>query len=197
MSGLSAFEKKSGHLWKEYRLHKRKSPFFERRRRWYERCGVPFNDDEEDPWILKGSNYLNFYQYPKYCEYFRPEELPGRWFSSSHSVLDERIEQKFQPRDVNENILAVKYPGKELLTPEFMAKPGLLVLFSMGTVVARDSSIISNLLDILATVRHKFIVSLGADYEKLKMPENCVGAAFLDQKELYPLVDVVVAHGVS
>ena len=197
MSGLSADEKKSGHLWQEYRLHKKESPLFAKRRRWYEKCNVPLNDNEEDPWLLKGSNYLNFYQYPKYCEYFRPEELPGRWFSSSHSVLDERIEEKFRPRDVNENRLIAKFPGKELLTPEFLAKPGLVVLFSMGTVVARDSTIISNLLDILATLPHKFVVSCGADFEKLQMPGNCVGAEYLDQKELYPLVDVVVTHGVS
>lgn len=55
----------------------------------------------------------------------------------------------------------------------------------------------NSLIDILGTIPHKFIVSCGPNYEKLKLPENCVGAAFLNQKELYPLVDCVVTHGVS
>lgn len=196
MSGLSANEKKDGHLWREYRFQKNKSPIFEERDRWYEECGVTLNDNKDDPWILKGSDYLNFWQYPKYCDYFKPEELPGRWFSSSHSVLDERIEEKFRPRDVNENRLIAKFPGKELLTPEFLAKPGLVVLFSMGTVITRETAIMNSLIDIIGTVPHKFIVSC-SDYEKRKLPENCVGAAYLDQRELYPLVDCVVTHGVS
>lgn len=193
MSGLSANEKKDGHLWQEYRQHKNKSPLFEKRKKWYADCGVPLNDNEDDPWVLRGSNYLNLYQFPKFCDYFEPKELPGRWFSTSHAVLDESIQEKFKPRDLNS--LAAKPPGKELLTAEFLAKPGLVVLFSMGTIVTYEPVIMNRLLDILAAVPHKFVVSCGGAFDKVKLPENCVGAAYLDQKELYPIVDVVVAHG--
>lgn len=154
-------------------------------------------DNEDDPWVLKGSDYLNFYQFPQYCEYFKPEQLSGKWFSASHTVLDKRIEEKFKPCDLNENSFAAKPPGSELLTAEFLSKPGLVVLFSMGTVITRELVIMNRLLDIIATIPHKFVVSCGKAFDKMKLPENCVGAAFLDQKELYPMVDVVVSHGVS
>lgn len=166
---------------------------FEKRKRWYEDCGAQLNDNQNDPWPLRGSDYLNLYQFPKYADYFRPEELPGRWFSTSHTVLDQRVQQKFETQDPNR--LVARPPGKELLTPEFLAKPGMVILFSMGTIVSHHLVVMNRLLDILAAIPHKFVVSCGAEFEKLKLPENCVGAAFLDQKELYPVVDVVVTHG--
>ena len=192
MSGLSVDAKKDGDKWLEYRMEKNKSDFFEKRKKWFEKCNAQLDDNK---WLLSGSNYLNLYTYPKFCNYFEPEELQGNWFSSSHCILDEKIENNFNLKDENENLLQAKHPGKELLTPEFLAKPGKLILLSVGTIVSFHLKIMNMLLNIVSDIEHKFVVSGGKLFDQIELPDNCVGASYLDQKELYPIVDCVITHG--
>ena len=192
ISGLSD-AKKDAHLWPEYRIQRKRSDMFEKRKEWFKNCNTALDNNE---WVLSGSNYLNLYIYPKFCNYFESEELPGKWYAASHCILDEKIEDYFQLKDEKENLVNfIKHPGKVLLTNEFLAKKGKLILFSMGTVVTFHTKIMSMLLDIISNIEHKFVVSLGASFNKIKLPDNCVGASYLDQKELYSTVDCVVTHG--
>ena len=70
----------------------------------------------------------------------------------------------------NQNGLSVKHPGKELLTDEFLSKPGKLILLSMGTIVSSHTKVMNELIDIIGALPHKFIVSCGKSFEKITLP---------------------------
>lgn len=154
MSGLSSDVKRDGHLWPEYRVQKKKSDVFEKREKWFRDCNVKLDDND---WFLRGSNYLNLYTYPEYAKYWEnSNELSGRWFAANHAILDEKYEKLFKSNCTQNNL--IKHPGKELLTPEFLAKPGKLILFSMGTIVTFHTKVMNLLLEIIGSLPHKFIV---------------------------------------
>lgn len=151
-SGLSTNVEKDGHLWQEYRNHLKKSDIFKEREKWFKDCDHQLEDDD---WFVRGSEYLNFYTYPEYTKYWKnPNELPGKWFTGSHAILDEKFENCLK----DENHKLIKHPGKELLKPEFLAKPGKLILFSMGTIITFHTKIMNILLEIIDSLPHKFIV---------------------------------------
>lgn len=62
-------------------------------------------------------------------------------------------------------------------------------------MVTFHEGIMSKLLEELKPLKHKFVVSGGLNFDKLNLPDNCVGAPYLDQKELFPIVDLVISHG--
>jgi UDP:flavonoid glycosyltransferase YjiC (YdhE family) len=51
------------------------------------------------------------------------------------------------------------------------------------------------LVDVLAGTRHRFIVSKGPEHGAIELADNMVGAEFLPQPSILPLVDVVITHG--
>lgn len=124
MSGLSIFSDQNL-IYEYYELY-RQSDICKKRNQWYKDCNVKLEDESE--WIIKGSEYLNLFMYPKYAKYFETDELSGRWFQCSSASLLDEIEAKMKPDEKNR----IKYPGKNLLTAEFLSKPGKLILFSMG-----------------------------------------------------------------
>uniref|UniRef100_A0AAN0N5W5 UDP-glycosyltransferase n=1 Tax=Polyphagotarsonemus latus TaxID=1204166 RepID=A0AAN0N5W5_9ACAR len=190
MSGLSTI---SDHeLIKEYKELRTDLSLFKNRKDWYKENNlVPFDNFS----LINGSDYINLFTYPKYANYYDPNEIVGKWFAANHGILDEMTEKKFQSlsKDFQQEI--VKYPGADLLTPEFLSKPGKLILLSVGTVVSLFPDVIKNLLEYVKNIPHKFIVSGGVFFEQLTLPENCIGAPYLDQKELYSYVDLVIGHG--
>lgn len=130
MSGLSSDLSKDGHLFNEYRAQRKYSEMFEKRKNWFSKNGLK---PKSNNWVLQGGDYLNLMVYPKQLEYnFQENEVPGKWFSANSAILPVEIEDKFKSLDENRNSTTLKYPGKELLTEEFLNKPGKLILFSLG-----------------------------------------------------------------
>lgn len=187
MSGLSV--KEDPKVFAEYKQIYYDSNTIKLRNQWFKDNGVKLDDEKQ--WMLVGSKYLNLQTYPKYANYFSEKDVKGKWFFASSSILPDEVEEKISPKGQNK----VKFPGKELLTEEFLKKPGLLILFSMGTLVTAHVDIMNKLLEQLKPLQHKFIVSGGPNFDKLNMPDNCVGAPYLDQKELYPIIDFMISHG--
>lgn len=158
--------------------------------KWYEQFGL-----KRQPSLcyVEGSPYLNVYLYPRAFSYFKPEEIkPGKWFELQASVVSDAVEEKVKPF-----VDSPKLPGKELLTEEFLAKPGKLVLFSLGTIVTRTVEVFRQIVPLLKEIPHKFIVAKGKFGDQIDLPENCVGANYLDQLELLKdeRVDLFVTHG--
>ena len=158
--------------------------------KWYEDFGL-----KRQPSLsyVEGSDFLNLYLYPRALGYFRPEQIkPGKWFELQSSVVSSAVEEKLK-----EFMDDQKMPGKELLTDEFLAKPGRLVLFSLGTVVTRTIDVFRQIVPMLKDIPHKFVVAKGKFGDQIELPENCVGANYLDQLELLKddRVDLFVSHG--
>uniref|UniRef100_A0AAN0N789 UDP-glycosyltransferase n=1 Tax=Polyphagotarsonemus latus TaxID=1204166 RepID=A0AAN0N789_9ACAR len=190
MSGLSPNDDQE--IIKEYKELREDLSLFKNRLDWYKENNlVPLKNYN----LVNGSDYLNLYTYPKYASYFDSKKINGKWFAANHGVLDEITEKKFKCLSKDFQHGFVKYPGADLLTPEFLSKPGKLILLSVGTVVSLFPEIINQLLEHVKDIPHKFIVSGGVSFDKLKLPENCIGAPYLDQQKLYPKVDLVITHG--
>ena len=51
------------------------------------------------------------------------------------------------------------------------------------------------LLDMLEQIPHKFIVSKGVYGDLLRMPNNCWGKNFVDQKQVLSNVELAIIHG--
>lgn len=51
------------------------------------------------------------------------------------------------------------------------------------------------LVDVLATTRHRFIVSLGPCADQITLPDTMVGKAVLPQTRIIGQVDLVITHG--
>jgi UDP:flavonoid glycosyltransferase YjiC (YdhE family) len=51
------------------------------------------------------------------------------------------------------------------------------------------------LIDVLGASNHRVIVSMGPQHEALRLHDNMVGAEFLPQTSVLPLVDLVITHG--
>lgn len=156
--------------------------------KWYAEFGL-----KRQPSLcyVEGSDFLNIYLYPKEIAYFRPEDIkPGKWFELQSTIVSKEVENKIkQFADIQ------KLPGKELLTEQFLNKPGKLILFSLGTVVARDVEVFKSIIPVLKEIPHKFIVTKGKFGDQVDLPDNCVGANMVDLIQLLPLVDLFVTHG--
>ena len=72
---------------------------------------------------------------------------------------------------------------------------GHLVYLALGTLVSTQLNLMQSVMDKVAHVKHRFIVSKGTCGDDLKMPPNCVGGNFLPQTQMLQIVDVFVSHG--
>lgn len=65
----------------------------------------------------------------------------------------------------------------------------------MGTLVSTQLTIMQSVMNKVANVKHRFIVSKGECGDELKMPPNSVGENFLPQTQVLQMVDVFISHG--
>ena len=121
------------------------------------------------------SNFLNVYMMPKELRYPSFNDQP-------------------------ENIIGVDcfvrtLPDQQFDIPESIRdKPGGLIFFSMGSFGCANLSMMKRLLDILAQIPHRFIVSKGP--LKYDLPgDNMWGDQFVPQTAILPIVDIVITHG--
>jgi MGT family glycosyltransferase len=136
-----------------------------------ERGAPPLPDLE----FIHTSPHLNLYLYPREADYARARPLDGGWHNLESSVR------------------ATDAPWE---LPEPLASGGgALVYLSLGSLGSGDVELMRRLIAALAGTPHRVIVSMGPQHEQLELADNMVGAEFLPQTSILPLVDAVVTHG--
>jgi len=120
------------------------------------------------------SPYLNLYLYPQEADYPRTDTLAATWHR-----LDASVRTGDEP-----------YTGHERLGGE-----GRLVYLSLGSLGSADVDLMRRLVDVLGRTPHRYIVSKGPQHGAFELADNMVGAEFLPQPSILPLVDVVITHG--
>ena len=135
-----------------------------------ERGGPPLPDGR----FMYESDYLNLYLYPKGADYQRAHEPASTWHRLDSSVrsTDEAFE-----------------------LPEGFEGGGGLIYLSLGSLGSADVDLMGRLIDLLGATPHRVIVSMGPQHAGLQLADNMIGAEFLPQTSILPLVDVVVTHG--
>uniref|UniRef100_A0AAN0LHW4 UDP-glycosyltransferase n=1 Tax=Polyphagotarsonemus latus TaxID=1204166 RepID=A0AAN0LHW4_9ACAR len=138
---------------------------------------------------VQGSEYLNIFLFPEELNYFQPNELSGKWFQIENTIINSSVENKMK---IYQNFNPT---GKEILTKEFLQKPGKLILVSLGTVLTRNIDLFKEIIPFMKNIPHKFIVSKGKFGDQIELPNNCIGSNFLNQLEFLPMVDLFISHG--
>jgi MGT family glycosyltransferase len=120
------------------------------------------------------SPFLNLYVYPDEADYARGNPLAPTWHRLDASVRT----------------------GDEPYTDhERLGRDGRLVYLSLGSLGSADVELMRRLVDVLGRTPHRCIVSKGPQHDSFELAENMVGAEFLPQPSILPLVDVVITHG--
>jgi MGT family glycosyltransferase len=134
-------------------------------------CGLPLPEPE----FMLESPYLNLYLYPRELDYPRAAPLAPTWhrIESSVRATDEPFELPDEIRDGG----------------------GKLIYLSLGSLGSADVELMNRLVGLLAETPHRIIVSKGPQHELIQLADNMVGAEFLPQTSLLPLVDLVITHG--
>lgn len=120
------------------------------------------------------SPFLNLYTYPAELDYSRSRPLSPTWH---------RLESCVRTTD-----------GPFQLPPSLAGSEKLIYL-SLGSLGSADTELMGRLIDLLGGTSHRVIVSMGPQYEALRLHDNMVGAEFLPQTSVLPLVDLVITHG--
>src|SRR6202035_4153803 len=120
------------------------------------------------------SPFLNLYTYPEELDYRRSRALGQTWH---------RLESCVRATDVPFEL------------PASLAGPGKVIYLSLGSLGSADTDLMTRLIDVLGATSHQVIVSMGPQHEALQLHDDMVGAEFLPQTRVLPLVDVVTTHG--
>jgi MGT family glycosyltransferase len=120
--------------------------------------------------FIGASPDLNLYLYPAEADYPRARPPAGRW---------ERIDS------------CVRAPEARWAPPE---GDGPLLYLSLGSLGAADVELMQRLIDALAPLGHRVVVSLGPRHDELVLRDGMTGAELLPQPALLPHVDLVLTH---
>jgi UDP:flavonoid glycosyltransferase YjiC (YdhE family) len=91
---------------------------------------------------------------------------------------------------------SVRHTDSQFTVPPALAgRDGSLVYFSLGSLGSADVELMRRVLDCLAKTPHRHIVSMGPLHAELELADNMVGAEFLPQTSIIPMVDLVITHG--
>ena len=94
---------------------------------------------------------------------------------------------------------AVRIPeSSDFLIPQQISNlPGRLIYISMGTLASLVPKMLNMILEPLANVPHRFIVSKGPLGDSVKLFDNMWGDKFVNQVAILPKVDLFITHGGS
>jgi MGT family glycosyltransferase len=120
------------------------------------------------------SPFLNLYTYPDELDYSRSRPLGQTWH---------RLESCVRTTDAPFEL------------PASLSGSGKVIYLSLGSLGSADTELMAHLIDVLGATSHRVIVSMGPQHEALQLHDNMVGAEFLPQTSLLPLVDLVITHG--
>jgi MGT family glycosyltransferase len=139
---------------------------------WVQEQGAPALPELE---FMHTSPDLNLYVYPEAIDYVDLRPLDSTWQRLDSSV-----------RDTDPDSFALNGLDEG---------PGGLVYLSLGSLGSADVDLMRRLIEMLSTTPHRYIVSMGPCHDELELADNMVGAEFLPQTSILPLVDVVITHG--
>jgi MGT family glycosyltransferase len=170
-SGLPSEDRSGwGEFWEAYRAaHAEMHADFDQFCR--ERGAAPLPGDD----FIHASPTLNLYLYPQEVDYPRREPLGPTWHNLGASV---------------------RATDPDWQLPEELAggsEP--LVYLSLGSLGSADVELMRTLVAELAEAPYRFIVSKGPQADEFELAPNMVGAEFLPQTSVLPLVDLVITHG--
>lgn len=159
--------------WDEFRaaydrIHR---PMWTEFNEWLQSQGTPPLPDLD----FNHSGALNLYTYPEELDYTDARPLDDTWL---------RLDSSVRQTDVEPEIPA-----------EFLALPGPLIYFSLGSLCSCDVDLMHSLIGAMADQPYRVIVSKGPRHEEIKLADNMWGAQFLPQTKILPLVDLVITHG--
>ena len=141
---------------------------------WVVEQGAPPLPDLE---FIHTSEHANLYVFPEEADYTDARPLDGVWHRMDSSVRE--TDQVYElPSAVRER-------------PEGSA----LAYLSLGSLGSADVELMRRLIDVLGRTRHRYVVSMGPQHAELELADNMVGAEFLPQPKVVPLVDAVITHG--
>jgi MGT family glycosyltransferase len=127
--------------------------------------------------FMPTSDVANLYVYPAEADYTDARPLGPTWHRMDSSVreTDESYELPAE--------LADRPAGSALL------------YVSLGSLGGADLDLMRRLVETLGRTPHRYVVSMGPRADELELAPNMVGAQFLPQPTVIPLVDAVVTHG--
>ena len=134
---------------------------------WVVEQGAPPLPDLE--FIHEGD--LNLYVYPAALDYTDARPLGPAW---------RRLESSVRETD-----------GSYDLAPDERKT----IYFSLGSLGSADVELMRRVIGALGRTPHRYIVSLGPLHDELEPAGNMIGAEFLPQTSIIPLVDLVITHG--
>jgi MGT family glycosyltransferase len=127
--------------------------------------------------FMPRANAANLYVYPAEADYLDARPLDDSWTRMDSSVR--RTDEEYA------------LPAEVADRP---AGAGLVYL-SLGSLGGADVELMQRLVDVLGTTRHRFIVSMGPQADRINLADNMVGAQMLPQTTVIPQVDLVISHG--
>ena len=145
-------------------------PMWEEFNDWVVEQGAPALPDLE----FIGEGDLNLYVYPSILDYTDARPLGPAWHRLESSVRE------------TDDAFA--------LPAEFRAG-GKLVYFSLGSLGSADVDLMRRVIAALGRTPHRYIVSMGPLHAELELAGNMIGAEFLPQTKILPMVDLVITHG--
>jgi MGT family glycosyltransferase len=146
-------------------------PMWEEFNAWVVAQGAPTLPDLE----FIGEGDLNLYVYPAALDYIDARPLGPAWHRLESSV-----------RETDDSFAL----------PDGFAEDGQkIIYFSLGSLGSADVELMRRVLAALGHTPHRYIVSMGPLHAELELAGNMIGAEFLPQTTIIPLVDLVITHG--
>ena len=127
------------------------------------------------PEFINESPFLNLYLYPAEADYARSQQLAPTWH---------RLDSCVRGTEAHWDIPEHHRDG-----------PGSLIYLSLGSLGSADVDLMKRLVEVLGRTSHRYIVSKGPQHDLFELADNMVGAEFLPQPTILPLVDLVITHG--
>lgn len=141
---------------------------------WVRAQGAPGLPDLE---FMPRDAAANLYVYPAEADYLQARPLDDTWTRMDSSV-----------RETDEEYVL---PAAVADRPADSA----LIYLSLGSLGGADVDLMQRLVDVLATTRHRFIVSKGPQADRITLAPNMVGEQMVPQTKVIPQVDLVISHG--
>lgn len=136
--------------------------------------GAPALPDLE---FIHTSDAANLYVFPKEADYTDERPLDATWHR-----MDSSVRSTDEPYEI---------PAAVADRPADSA----LIYLSLGSLGSADVDLMKRLIDVLGRTRHRYIVSKGPQHDQYELADNMVGAEFVPQTRIIPLVDLVITHG--
>jgi MGT family glycosyltransferase len=141
---------------------------------WVQEQGADALPDLE---FMPRANAANLYVYPAEADYLDARPLDDSWTRMDSSVRETDDDYPLPPQVADRSA------------------DSALIYLSLGSLGGADVELMQRLVDVLATTRHRFIVSKGPQADRITLSDAMVGAQMLPQTKIMPQVDLVISHG--